>query len=396
MVGGLVGQTRDGSSFISNSFFSGNVSALDNEETSWVGISGTGGLVGLMRCIGSISDSFVAGNVIGEQHVGGLVGYVGSSYYLEDAGSISNSFITGNVTGEEYVGGLVGYLERGFISNSMALNEFVNGTAQVHSDFGYIDNQYDNEVSDLFVWENISMNGEIGTITNISRASVVTEVSSKDVWGSYPTSPFQTVNVWSAFGAADWTLNSYGTFRLPVHTWSEDPLLEYANVAADAAYLSFGFTVTYDGSGHTAGTVPEGEFYEWIGKLQDAAIKGPADLEKTGHAFTGWTEVGVAELWQPGEKRAMDSNVVLSAAWEPIDTPPGSGGGSGTGNATVRPPSDNNTTQPPSPPGDERDETPDLPYSTDPPRILTVLLFPFAIAIWAFVRKEQDHTEHKK
>ncbi|MDR0767050.1 MAG: hypothetical protein LBE57_01175 [Methanosarcinales archaeon] len=404
-IGGLVGLMEDGS--ISNSSFSGSVNgstyvggliggtdsvAISNSFVTGdvIGGEAVGGLVGDMWG-GSISNSFVAGNVTGEEAVGGLIGDM-------QGVAISNSYVTGNVTGEDVVGGLVGDMRSGFISNCMALNGFVNGTTQVHSDFG----NYGGTAMNLFVWENISMNGVIGTITNISGASVVTDVGSEDVWCSYPTSPIQTINVWATFDAAGWTLNSYGKFMMPVQTWNiqtwnDDPLLKYAYVVADATHLIPEFMIIYDGNGHTAGTAPrDWTVYIWDGEFKNATIMGRGTLEKTDHTFTGWMTDGFnpERSYQPGQIRVMDSSIVLFAQWQLNEST--GGGGSGTGNATVRPPPDNNTTiTPPPPPENGGNETlPPQPPLIPPAEILVVLLFPIAIAAWVFVRKK--HTEHEK
>ncbi|MDR0767908.1 MAG: hypothetical protein LBE57_05670, partial [Methanosarcinales archaeon] len=88
-VGGLVG---NGFVNILNSSFSGKVKGVDF-------VGGLGGNIG-----GIISDSSVTGDVAGSAAVGGLVGYFAE-------GSISDSFVIGNVTGEGWiVGGLVGDL----------------------------------------------------------------------------------------------------------------------------------------------------------------------------------------------------------------------------------------------------------------------------------------------
>ena len=134
-IGGLVGSQIGGT--ISNSYAAGTVDG-DNY---------VGGLVGITDS--DISNSSVTGNVSGIDNVGGLVGYsegtiTYSSYATVDVtgndnvgglvgyslGTISNSYATGDVTGSgEYIGGLVGWLEAGAtISNSYAKTGTVTGT----------------------------------------------------------------------------------------------------------------------------------------------------------------------------------------------------------------------------------------------------------------------------
>jgi hypothetical protein len=108
-VGGLAGYNKG---TISNSFVKGNVSG-----TNYIG-----GLVGWSGS--AISNSYATGSVTGSTQVGGLVGY--QSVY----GTISNSYATGSVTGSTKVGGLVGESDRGTIGNSYARG-IITGSTQV-------------------------------------------------------------------------------------------------------------------------------------------------------------------------------------------------------------------------------------------------------------------------
>lgn len=85
-----------------------------------------GGLVG--RCSGiysnetggSISNSFVVGNVKGDTNVGGLTGDV---YVSGKTDSIYNCYANIVVSGTEYVGGLIGKIENGELTDSYASGE---------------------------------------------------------------------------------------------------------------------------------------------------------------------------------------------------------------------------------------------------------------------------------
>jgi hypothetical protein len=97
-VGGLVGY-GNGGVIINNSYAESNVSGTGSGYGN-----GVGGLVGEMRSGDvSISESYVSGEVIGTNYVGGLVG----RSYGEI--SISDSHVSGKVSGGSYVGGLVGW-----------------------------------------------------------------------------------------------------------------------------------------------------------------------------------------------------------------------------------------------------------------------------------------------
>ncbi|MFB9750364.1 beta strand repeat-containing protein, partial [Paenibacillus hodogayensis] len=114
-VGALVGYNDGGT--VSASYVSGNVSGVYN----------TGGLVGYSYN-GTISDSHAAGTVSAgddSASIGGLVGYS-----VGDDGSIISSYASVDVTvgkNSEDVGGLVGWINSGEIVNSYALGKVTAG-----------------------------------------------------------------------------------------------------------------------------------------------------------------------------------------------------------------------------------------------------------------------------
>jgi len=95
-VGALVGHMHDGS--LSNCHSTGNV----------VGDTHVGGLVG--ECGGIVRNTYSAASVSGNFEVGGLIG--------QNHANVSKSYSTGSVTGYQYVGGLVGWNHDGIISDS--------------------------------------------------------------------------------------------------------------------------------------------------------------------------------------------------------------------------------------------------------------------------------------
>ncbi len=142
-VGGLVGW-NGASGTITNSFVSGQVSGdslsyamgglvgnLDGGTISRtfanVDVSGSvniGGLVGLAgtSAAASISESYARGSVTGQTSVGGLVGSLTAN------GTITNTYTLGTVTGEISTAGLVGN-NAGNVSNSYSLSKVVDSTA---------------------------------------------------------------------------------------------------------------------------------------------------------------------------------------------------------------------------------------------------------------------------
>lgn len=118
-VGGLVGNLRRGT--IRDCYANCNVTGTGDD---------VGGLVGRAETETAIINSYVKGNIRGDERVGGLVGLT--------SGIIRGCFANGTVTGDSQVGGLVGRDYNGFISNCYATNK-VTGTAWVGGLFGYSD-----------------------------------------------------------------------------------------------------------------------------------------------------------------------------------------------------------------------------------------------------------------
>ena len=370
-VGGLIGDMWGGS--VSNSFVTGDVTGEDM----------VGGLIGDMWG-GSISNSFAAGDVTGENMTGGLVGNMRSGY-------VFYSYATGDVTGEDMVGGLIGRMGSGSISNSMALNDFVSGSADssnVHRVIGLIGGSA--ETSNLYVWNNISVNGNIGVDNEISGAA---EVTSEEVWRSYPSN-----SIWSAFTEDYWVLNSYGKFLLPVQIWNTDSTLGYAYVIADATHLIPKYSIIYDGNLHTAGDVPvDLKIYKLD---EEATILGPGNLEKTGYTFIGWKTSPPEESYQPEDVRIMTSDIVLFARWQLNESTGGSGGGgTGTGNAVVTDPpaGGGNETPPPVIPEIPPPVIPEIPEIPDKPEeIAKTIILLFMTAVAAFAYRKVEETKGKK
>ena len=169
-TGGLIGNGVGGS--ISNSYVTGNVDGYwDFIDYGYA----TGGLIG-ESWGGNTSNSYSTATVTGFDYVGGLVGAV------LNGGNILNSYSTGNVNGEERVGGLVGDFDfGGLISNSYSTGN-VNGYWVVG---GLTAINWGN-ISNSFTTGNVNGNGNrytgglvgsnIGTISN-------------SYWNDYPGVP---------------------------------------------------------------------------------------------------------------------------------------------------------------------------------------------------------------
>ncbi|MEI6437850.1 MAG: GLUG motif-containing protein [Candidatus Omnitrophota bacterium] len=89
----------------------GQIKDLGLESINVTGSDSVGGLVGLVSG-GSVTRSYVTGQVSGHYDVGGLVGGI--------TGNITNSYATAKVSGAKNIGGLVGTMQNSRVTNSYA------------------------------------------------------------------------------------------------------------------------------------------------------------------------------------------------------------------------------------------------------------------------------------
>ncbi|MDR2944581.1 MAG: InlB B-repeat-containing protein [Methanosarcinales archaeon] len=358
-TGGLVGYSQGNN--ISKSYVAGDAEVMGSVQI-------TGGLIGYMLST-SLSQSFMAGDVSGTgSYIGGLAGMTWNDGSFS---SISDCYVTGDVLGTgSYVGGLVGRLYEGGITNTLALNEYVMGSASIGRLYGYKD--AGSTFSDSYAWINMSDGSAL-------FADSILNVTSAEVWRKYPSSGWET----SGFGG-DWELNTYGDFLLPVHAWTDK------NIAANGTHLIPKYYVTYNGNGYTSGTVPV-DVTVYLDRLEPetAIISDAGDMGVENFVFNNWnTEAdGSGVFYEAGDSRIMDSNVTLYAQWAEVPYTPG--GGSGTGSATVADPFGSAQVVDPVQPGYE---TPVEPEPT--PEIIVILFFMIAVACYLFVTRAEIEKEN--
>ena len=144
-VGGLLGY-QDAGGGITNSYVTGNVSG-DNR---------VGGLVGL-QSKSSIENSYATGNVSSDLYVGGLVGY-------QEDSSIEHCYATGNVSGDNYVGGLVGHQGESSIENSYATGNVSGG----YNVGGLVGSQVESSIENSYATGNVSSDLYVGGLVGES------------------------------------------------------------------------------------------------------------------------------------------------------------------------------------------------------------------------------------
>ncbi|HOW29614.1 MAG TPA: GLUG motif-containing protein [archaeon] len=180
IVGGLVGYNE---AYIDNCYFSGNII-----DTNAVGYC-IGGLIGMQNWT-NISNSYSTGTITvtsPSSQTGGLVGYAD--------GNISNCYSTANVIGQDYVGGLVGYYYFNTISSSYATGD-VNGKKYVGGFAGYNDGS-DSAAGTL----NISNSYSLGDVTRISGLD-------------------QNIGGFVGFNKKGAIINSYSTGSVSGNSWT--------------------------------------------------------------------------------------------------------------------------------------------------------------------------------
>ncbi len=145
----------------------GNTSAgsvIRNVGLLSAGITGSwssGGLVGYNR--GTITESYVAGNVTGSNRVGDLVGW-------NHGGTVTGSYATGNATGSRYVGGLIG-LNMGTVGNSYTTGN-VTGVESVG---GLVGDNYTGTVTNSYATGNVTGETLVGGLVGENDDGTVTD-----------------------------------------------------------------------------------------------------------------------------------------------------------------------------------------------------------------------------
>lgn len=116
---GTITAERNAGGLIGSNF--GSIDLSYSRATVSVNDSRVGGLTGNNQ--GYISQSFFTGNVSGNTYVGGISG--NNQDNAGTGGEISNSYTTGTVTGEQITGGIVGRLTEGSITNSYTVSTII-------------------------------------------------------------------------------------------------------------------------------------------------------------------------------------------------------------------------------------------------------------------------------
>lgn len=155
---------------------------IENAEISSSGYSG--GIVGAAYA-SKIANCYTTGEIEGEMHVGGILGFTGSV-----ANYIESCYSEANVDGaSNSVGGLIGVLYYGSVTNSYATGN-VSGNNQVG---GLIGRNYNVPVTNSYATGNVSGNKYVGGLigrTSHNNGSINSSYSLSNVDGNDKTGDF--------------------------------------------------------------------------------------------------------------------------------------------------------------------------------------------------------------
>ncbi|MDG0813466.1 S-layer homology domain-containing protein [Cohnella rhizosphaerae] len=171
----------------------------------------------------------------------------------------------------------------------------------------------------------IAGNGQVALTWNPAQQSVTYSVYRGTASGSYDPTPVATVNSpnYTATGLTNRTTYYFAVKATNEAGASSDFSSEVS--ATPTANLS----VTYDGNGASAGSVPlDGKAYEQGDTV--SVFGNTGNLEKTGYTFEGWNTAadGSGTNYGPGASFAMGAaNVTLYAKWTYRSTDEHSGSG---------------------------------------------------------------------
>jgi hypothetical protein len=250
-VGGIIGRLES-SSTLSNSYTIVNISGTDNigglagsnnEESIIINsfsinstISGDGYLGGLIGYNGysSLQNSYAKNVVVTGtgNNIGGLVGANSAWFFNTDKATIKNSYVIGEVSGNNNVGGLVGYNFGDPLYNASIIGSFsitnVSGSSNVGALVG--ENSGNNSFVINSSWVNLSGNPNIGIG---SDSNAIPQVTTSTVSTAYF---FDCSNSPLAQWDSNWVCSGSD---FPQLAWNSNLILASQNL--NSLFPSFGF-----------------------------------------------------------------------------------------------------------------------------------------------------------
>jgi uncharacterized repeat protein (TIGR02543 family) len=294
-AGGFVGNSEN--TVFDGCYAVGNVTA---------GVRGlVGGFVGSLTSSSSVENCCAYGSVSGgsESKTGGFAGYIDSS------GTLVNCFAVGNVScrSGSSGGGFAGYAIWTTLYNCYASGGVAAGSGSNLGGFaGYTYGCY---YTSCYWNTDAEQNNDGAPRDESSKASI----------GSGWCYEYPTAKTADEMTSGDFTslLNSYvaGSGNVTLRNWRRDDGLNGGFPMLNGVGIEATYRVFYNGNGNTGGTAPSDETsYAYS---DEAAIAGPADMEKTDFVFAGWNTKadGTGDIYMPERTVNLVSDLTLYAMW---------------------------------------------------------------------------------
>ena len=252
-IGGMLGRDDD-IIITANCYATGAVTATGFTDSI------LGGLIGYSEGSNGIENCYATGDVTADgQYAGGLVGYI--------EGSITNCYATGKVIAStSYAGGLAGESESNSVTNSVALNQWMN----VSSDISYFGRFIGGHrtMENIYAWRHMELNISGGISYPVSEpgGNNATNASTLMIWGNQS---FYEGLGWTFGTDGNWTMSTDLDYRLPILKWQSGA----APAGADALHLNKTHEV-YAISGNGGTITPSGKLHYMDGKSVSFTITG--------------------------------------------------------------------------------------------------------------------------
>ena len=181
-VRGIYINTQESYQGLFGNSYSGSIIAnLGVAESYIYGGLYVGGVVGYSYNRSTVTNCYNTGSVIGEERVGGVIGYATTT-------NVTNCYNTGSVNGEKYVGGVVGYSRSAYNGSTTVANCYntgsITGSNYVGGVVGYnIGDSNNGTVIDCCNVGSITGEEDVGGVVGSSNCTVTNCYNTGEVTG---------------------------------------------------------------------------------------------------------------------------------------------------------------------------------------------------------------------
>ena len=180
-VRGIYINTQESYQGLFGNSYSGSIIAnLGVAESYIYGGLYVGGVVGYSYKRSTVTNCYNTGSVIGEERVGGVIGYATTT-------NVTNCYNTGSVNGEKYVGGVVGYSRSAYNGSTTVANCYntgsITGSNYVGGVVGYNIGDSNGTVTDCCNAGSITGEEDVGGVVGSSNCTVTNCYNTGEVTG---------------------------------------------------------------------------------------------------------------------------------------------------------------------------------------------------------------------